>query len=869
MKKLSSLLAGLIATLAVTAQDTQPTYTIDGLTYRIEESWRGVHATVVDADPDLVNVYIPSYITIDGNDFKVAVVARGAFAGHTELRTVQLGDVTFLDYIENDEWHDMYFYGDSIEPQGCFEGCTSLEYIDLSNVQSITYDCFKGCTSLKSVYAPNLTLICSRAFVDCSALETVTIGKPDVTTAFVSDVVTGDDMSFFKNCASLQSLSLLSDPYNDDNGPLTTNSRTDWTACLPPMTITDCPLLNELTAPSITLCHTNAVNNAPSLKKLDLGSANYMRFAKDAFTQCCFDEIVCRFPMPPRCPSAGSPFDVAENGFKVTIPKGSSEYFAADSFWGQFETLVEDENILSPFSYEYLPGNSMKSYGYTLNDDKMSVGYRWPILGYVKTDATGFPWFSNSTGNPDTEYMPYSYDAPLTYTQDDITYPVTAVAPYACSWGSQTYFNAIILHDGITRIGHGAFSNIRLNPYDDWIAEPYGIFFGRNVTDIERNAFCNLSLRRPTTFTLPASLKHIGPGVFSKAKGITGFTSLALTPPTIDDDTFFTDAATRNSITVSVPTDAVEAYKAAEYWRDFNITTLDGPKYYMPHYVDVDRYGQKDDMYNFTVEICSNDLMSTSDDLLERIVLSDFMGNRLDADVTAKLHSRLYLTFTVPAEQFDTKKHYLITIPEGYIRDRDYVISDGRTGCQMPEFYIDFRINKYSLTFTSSKSGFDLLPEDVRFALNEKNGRITATLDFGAKAISSLTGDITDKTVIYYNDAPFQLPYQIFASSTATGADGIAQIHIDKLNRSDRNLTLTLEPEIFSWDETLSDGATVTHYSPELIYEFNPSLLGVESIEADIDSEVIYYNLQGIRVTEPGHGTYIRVSGNRADKVRL
>lgn len=42
---------------------------------------------------------------------------------------------------------------------------------------------------------------------------------------------------------------------------------------------------------------------------------------------------------------------------------------------------------------------------------------------------------------------------------------------------------------------------------------------------------------------------------------------------------------------------------------------------------------------------------------------------------------------------------------------------------------------------------------------------------------------------------------------------------------------------------------------------------GVENVTVDDDGEVEYYNLQGVRVTNPGHGVYIERRGNRATKV--
>lgn len=56
-----------------------------------------------------------------------------------------------------------------------------------------------------------------------------------------------------------------------------------------------------------------------------------------------------------------------------------------------------------------------------------------------------------------------------------------------------------------------------------------------------------------------------------------------------------------------------------------------------------------------------------------------------------------------------------------------------------------------------------------------------------------------------------------------------------------------------------------TYYSP------TGSTTGVEGVEAgsDSDAEVKYYNLQGVRISNPSNGVYIRVEGNRVSKVRV
>lgn len=60
----------------------------------------------------------------------------------------------------------------------------------------------------------------------------------------------------------------------------------------------------------------------------------------------------------------------------------------------------------------------------------------------------------------------------------------------------------------------------------------------------------------------------------------------------------------------------------------------------------------------------------------------------------------------------------------------------------------------------------------------------------------------------------------------------------------------------------------LTVHGVEIAYDESPAQ-GVDSVEAVSDSEAEYYTLQGLRVTDPAPGIYIRVSGGRAAKVRV
>lgn len=92
------------------------------------------------------------------------------------------------------------------------------------------------------------------------------------------------------------------------------------------------------------------------------------------------------------------------------------------------------------------------------------------------------------------------------------------------------------------------------------------------ITKIPFFAFFNCSSL--TTYTIPDYITEIGSSAFG-GTGLTSLTSLATTPPILeDDDVFF---AVPNTIPVYVPCASLSAYQSSQYWSNFtNIQCLSG-----------------------------------------------------------------------------------------------------------------------------------------------------------------------------------------------------------------------------------------------------------------------------------------------------
>ena len=128
---------------------------------------------------------------------------------------------------------------------------------------------------------------------------------------------------------------------------------------------------------------------------------------------------------------------------------------------------------------------------------------------------------------------------------------VTTIGDHAF-WNCYS-LTSVTIPDSVTTIGWGAFSSC---------SSLTSVTIGDSVTTIGYEAFYDC--RSLTSVTIGDSVTTIGDYAFKYCSSLTSVYCKALTPPAGDYNMFYDNASGRK---IYVPTESVEAYKSAKYWR--------------------------------------------------------------------------------------------------------------------------------------------------------------------------------------------------------------------------------------------------------------------------------------------------------------
>ena len=148
------------------------------------------------------------------------------------------------------------------------------------------------------------------------------------------------------------------------------------------------------------------------------------------------------------------------------------------------------------------------------------------------------------------------------------------------------------------------------------------------------SAFRNMAM---SNLLLPSNVKSIGSYAFDGCSNLTAITVYAMEPPACTSNTFsnFTNKA---NCTIYVPEEAVELYKAAQYWKEFNIMPITNDAHTLQ--VNLPANGTDGRYKNNTIE-----LVNINSAVRQRYVITDrqlytFNGLRKDEQYNIYMYSR-------------------------------------------------------------------------------------------------------------------------------------------------------------------------------------------------------------------------------------
>lgn len=497
----------------------------------------------------------------------------GAFGGCTSLKEVSLPDsVVYLGFTFNN--------GEYVS--GIFEGCTSLEsvkfpptlYEACTDDDGHYYDygvqvrTCAGCTSLKKVTWPTMEVpwtIDVASFANCG-FETLSIPS------WVSNIAA----SAFRDCTSLTGLTFL------EGGSDTLD--------LANTAFSGCTSLSEVTFPngkSLTLWD-NAFYGCDSLKNLDFSGLASLRVHDNVFPRG-LEEM--SFPtsydidMDELITTSASTLTINFNGpieptyyygygnnVQLVVP--SSDYRESITNLSNDSTLNKEVSINHVIPRGDISGETLAFHGTDIygldvvgykgiNEDVLAplnvVDITFTTGGY---DESGAPPSGNFSGS--TNLNSVTFEEGLAILPSMLRN--SSVRTVSLPEGLETIVSSgftycrnltvMTLPNSVTSIGIRCF---------DGCSSLTDVEIGDNVSQIPD--YCFNSCQSISSVTIGSGVTYIGGYVFQDTSTMQSFTIRATTPPRLGNRLFI---GASKIPTIYVPSQSVDAYKAADGWSEYS-----------------------------------------------------------------------------------------------------------------------------------------------------------------------------------------------------------------------------------------------------------------------------------------------------------
>ena len=522
---------------------------------------------------NLNSITIPNTLTSIGEE---------AFDSCYSMTRVDISDLSAWCKIEFpsskanplNEGSDLYLKGERVTEltipsditkinQCTFYNCKSLRIVNIpNNVTEIGTIAFEGCTSLQSINIPNsVTSIGNGAFYDCTGeliVDNYILAGKDYTS---SD--TGKNRwisgSKFTKLTFGENVGVIGNRAFAGCYSLTSVTISDSVTMIGNYAFTECTGLKSVNiSNSVTRIGTAAFESCTGLESINIPDS-VTSISSRAFQYCTGELIV-------------------DN---KTLAGDSNEGLHSWISGSKFTKLTIGDSITKIGSYAFDNFTTLTSV--TIGNNVTEIGesafsgcssltsvYITDLSAWCKIDFDGY------TANP----LYYAAKIHLNGTEiTELTIPSDVTTIKNCAFYNCYSLKSVTIPDGVTQIGEGAFSacknlsnvtignsvtsigNSAFNNCDSLTS----VTISESVTSIGNSAFfdCN-SL---TSVTISNSVTAIGSYAFLYCQKLTTVYCKPITPPTGRSSMFSTSGTT--PLQIYVPTNSVNAYKAAEYWSDY------------------------------------------------------------------------------------------------------------------------------------------------------------------------------------------------------------------------------------------------------------------------------------------------------------
>ncbi|MCI6324491.1 MAG: leucine-rich repeat domain-containing protein [Bacteroidales bacterium] len=246
----------------------------------------------------------------------------------------------------------------------------------------------------------------------------------------------------------------------------------------------------------------------------------------------------------------------------TTVKVTYQENYSSNNYKGLTTATIPETVTNNGTTYSVTSiGNSAFYYCYSLTS--ITIGNSvTTIEDYVFRDCPSLT--SITIGNSVMSIGDYVFWGCSALTSIVIPNSVTSIGEWAF-WKCSA-LTSITIGNSVTSIGWSAFYECSSLTF---------ITIQNSVMNIEGYAFFMCSSL--TSITIPNSVTSIGCSAFLLCTSLTSLTCLATTPPACGSDCF---SGVPRTIPLYVPAESVEAYKAADTWKEFQVQAL--PPSYSP-----------------------------------------------------------------------------------------------------------------------------------------------------------------------------------------------------------------------------------------------------------------------------------------------